>query len=83
MTENSEIANVLSGAGTEIATSLNAFKRIENLGPNVDLQDIKQVLGENMNDTALNRFVNLYNKSPDMKAKNKLVNNNARQFNGR
>ena len=74
MTENSEIANVLSGAGTEIATSLNAFKRIENLGPNVDLQDIKQVLGENMNDTALNRFVNLYNKSPDMKAKNKLVN---------
>ena len=74
MTENSEIANVLSGAGTEIATSMNAFKRIENLGPNVDLNDIKQVLGENMNDTALNRFVNLYNKSPDMKAKNKLVN---------
>ena len=74
MAENSEIANVLSGAGREIATSLNAFKRIEKLGPNVELNDLKQVLGENMNDSALQRFVNMYEASPDMKAKNKLVN---------
>jgi len=74
MAENSEIANVLSGAGREIATSLNAFKRIEKLGPNVELSDLKQVLGENMNDSALQRFVNMYEAAPDMKAKNKLVN---------
>jgi len=74
MQENSNIAQTISGAGTEIATAMNAFKRIERLGPNVELSDIKDVVDSNMQGASFDRFINMYLKSPDIKAKNRLVN---------
>lgn len=69
-----KISNDLTGAGREIGTALNSFKDVQNLGPNVKLDDLKNVLDENYNQTAFERFVNLYDTAQTDFAKNALIN---------
>lgn len=74
MKTNAILYQEITGAAREVGTALNAFKDIRNLGPNVQLKDIKQVLDENMSDDALERLTKLYNQSTSQSAKNKLIN---------
>ena len=81
MAAMSKISNDLTGAGREIGTALNAFKDIQRLGPNVELNDLRNVLDENWNDTAFNRFVNMYDTAQNDFAKNAVINEHGGRMN--
>ena len=80
MKTNSVLFDEMTGAAREVGTALNAFKDIRNLGPNVDLKDIQQVLDDNLSEDALKRLTKLYNQSTSRKAKNQLINDHRGNF---
>jgi hypothetical protein len=81
MAAMSKISGDLTGAGREIGTALNAFKDVQRLGPNVTLDDLKNVLDENYNDVAFDRFVNMYDTAQNDFAKNALINEHGGRMN--
>lgn len=81
MAAMSKISGDLTGAGREIGTALNAFKDIQRLGPNVKLDDLKNVLRENYDETAFDRFVNMYDTAQNDFAKNAIINEHGGRMN--
>lgn len=81
MAAMSKISGDLTGAGREIGTALNAFKDVQRLGPNVKIEDLKNVLDENYNEVAFNRFVNMYDTAQNDFAKNALINEHGGRMN--
>lgn len=80
MTEMARISDDLTQSGREIGTALNAFKDIKNLGPTVKMDDLERVISQEMNETAFDRFVNLYENAGNDFARNALINQNGGTF---
>jgi len=74
MTNNSQIAADLTQSGREIGTALNAFKSIKNLGGNVQLSDIDEVLSQHWSDNSFERMIKMYEQAQTNAQRAKILN---------
>lgn len=70
------IVDQLKGIQTDVARSLNVFKRVKDRGPGLDTRDIRAALdelGANQSDRVLFQLAEDYLKTPTRAGKNRLI----------
>lgn len=69
------ILKQMAGIQTDVARSLNVFKRARDMGPALKGEEFQALLDETANENVLRTFAEAYVKSPKRKGKNDLIKN--------
>lgn len=69
------ILKQMSGIQTDVARSLNVFKRAKDMGPALQGEEFQALLDETANESVLRKFAQAYVDSPKRKGKNDLIKN--------
>ena len=69
------ILKQMSGIQTDVARSLNVFKRAKDMGPALQGAEFQALLDETANENVLRKFAEFYVSSPSRKGKNELLSN--------
>ena len=69
------ILKQMSGIQTDVARSLNVFKRARDMGPSLQGPEFQALLDETADENVLRKFAEFYVSSPSRKGKNELLNN--------
>lgn len=69
------ILKQMSGIQTDVARSLNVFKRAKDMGPALKGEEFQALLDETGNENVLRKFAQAYVDSPKRKGKNDLIKN--------
>jgi hypothetical protein len=69
------ILKQMSGIQTDVARSLNVFKRAKEMGPALKGEQFQALLDETADENVLRRFAEAYVSSPKRKGKNDLIKN--------
>ena len=69
------ILKQMSGIQTDVARSLNVFKRAKEMGPALKGEQFQALLDETADEGVLRRFAETYVSSPKRKGKNELIKN--------
>jgi hypothetical protein len=69
------ILKQMSGIQTDVARSLNVFKRAKDMGPALQGDEFQALLDETANENVLRKFADAYVNSPKRKGKNDLIKN--------
>lgn len=69
------ILKQMAGIQTDVARSLNVFKRAKDMGPALQGEEFQALLDETANESVLRKFAEFYVSSPTRKGKNELLKN--------